>query len=788
MESLEKFERRKNKKGEKMKYEKFSSSSHLRSPWGIIDPYNLFFYTYSKGNEDLDVITFKHELFGHGTYGIDSSVSLSILSGKFAFSWDEVPGNDSGRLIKSLKLNFSIDIVYLFSWDEVPGNDSGRLIELLIDKFGVDWVKTAKIEKINDDKTIRVTNGKKFLSLRINNENTKINLKIDGGRTERLITKKENGKLNIYGRIKIAKIEKISNGKIIRVYAENDFLSRKLKLELNSEKTKVILTIDDGGTDEFVAKKENGKLNVYSSREYIDSMRYVFEAIAYDRDMQYIKKKKIDPPFSDFYKEQLYFPEIQNISNRVTNIIDIIHKNTGITVLRGEIYEIILHYWRIPVLSRILKKNNRRINPFETIEEIDQIARKLDRRVAEKEIVIQLRKALLKRRFRFLGCVDFPFDLLPFGPEIIMCYELFNEKSEKRRRAIIAHLLNGLTYRASRGIHLPIEALKWENIYALEFEYKHSGRKIKIPLDLFYPPLIEYLGFQDLPPFFSSYLPDDYGFAYHLAKIASDLMNSKKTSNSKKISQNIALEQASERAIDLIYSFILAHEVCDLITIYLLIFSASPFLSTLDKKKIPVELEMNVDLNKRFMYPYKYSMNLTTTEGFRKARDSLDPVMQDKLNKIMGFLFMPEPHIQKINHELQRTISEMRSPRPEDIKRINLDHIQFQIIQPIDLVMIFQIQKCYKEIFGKNSDFVDFILDFPERWKEFNEIAHQAADEYFCPEDIWHEYMFEARKGLQNLETKKVERRIKRTLSERLKKLEKEVDVDILLFNSIIEK
>ncbi len=39
--------------------------------------------------------------------------------------------------------------------------------------------------------------------------------------------------------------------------------------------------------------------------------------------------------------------------------------------------------------------------------------------------------------------------------------------------------------------------------------------------------------------------------------------------------------------------------------------------------------------------------------------------------------------------------------------------------------------------------------------------------------------MLEAINGLQNLETKRAERRIKRTLSERLSKLEKEVGLDI---------
>ncbi len=40
--------------------------------------------------------------------------------------------------------------MYLFSWDNVPGNDNGKLIEYLEQKYGVDWVRTAKIEKTNE--------------------------------------------------------------------------------------------------------------------------------------------------------------------------------------------------------------------------------------------------------------------------------------------------------------------------------------------------------------------------------------------------------------------------------------------------------------------------------------------------------------------------------------------------------------------------------------------------------------------------------------------------------------
>jgi hypothetical protein len=87
---------------------------------------------------------------------------------------------------------------YLFSWDEVPGNDSVRLVEFLKQEFDISWVETAKIEKIDDVRTIRVADEKNYLSLGLNNEKTKVNLKIDDGRSAEFIAKSENGKLNIY--------------------------------------------------------------------------------------------------------------------------------------------------------------------------------------------------------------------------------------------------------------------------------------------------------------------------------------------------------------------------------------------------------------------------------------------------------------------------------------------------------------------------------------------------------------------------------------------------------------
>lgn len=86
----------------------------------------------------------------------------------------------------------------LFSWNKIPGNDSGRLTDYLKLNYDVDWVKTAKIAKTDNDKTIMITAGKNFLSLKLNNDNTELNLQIDNGKTDKFIVKTKKGKLNIY--------------------------------------------------------------------------------------------------------------------------------------------------------------------------------------------------------------------------------------------------------------------------------------------------------------------------------------------------------------------------------------------------------------------------------------------------------------------------------------------------------------------------------------------------------------------------------------------------------------
>jgi len=89
---------------------------------------------------------------------------------------------------------------YLFNWNDVPKNDSKRLIKHLYDNLKIDWVRKAEIKKSDNGKTITVTNGKNSLRFELNEEEYKAILEISGGETQEYILEKEKGKLNIHKR------------------------------------------------------------------------------------------------------------------------------------------------------------------------------------------------------------------------------------------------------------------------------------------------------------------------------------------------------------------------------------------------------------------------------------------------------------------------------------------------------------------------------------------------------------------------------------------------------------
>ena len=114
------------------------------------------------------------------------------------------------RLLNDLHIIYDdLFLEYLFSWDNVPGNDSKRLLRSLKDKLDIVWVKNAEISKSDDGKTIRISKDGNTAEIIIDEKKEKVTLKTSDGKTCSLNVKKVDNKLNIY--FPDGTINKISN-------------------------------------------------------------------------------------------------------------------------------------------------------------------------------------------------------------------------------------------------------------------------------------------------------------------------------------------------------------------------------------------------------------------------------------------------------------------------------------------------------------------------------------------------------------------------------------------------
>lgn len=141
--------------------------------------------------EESQALKIAEKAFGHPQFKLDKArIEVKERENR------EKGKEDSSNLSES-DYGFS---ECLFNWDGIPGNDNGKLIEILKEDLDIDWVENAKIEKI-DDNTIRVYTEENSLSLKLNNEKTKVNLEIDDDRCYQFSVLNEKEKLNVYYRI-----------------------------------------------------------------------------------------------------------------------------------------------------------------------------------------------------------------------------------------------------------------------------------------------------------------------------------------------------------------------------------------------------------------------------------------------------------------------------------------------------------------------------------------------------------------------------------------------------------
>lgn len=174
-------------------------------------------YNYKLGQESYNKTNALHDadMINDVLNGVKQGVSSAIDSGREIEFTEEIRRLE---MLRNIELLYSIspqryevlekyrseefyksiiDMRYSFSWDDLPGNDSERLIRYLRNDHGISWAESAEIHKSSDGKTIRIFNDKKSVKIRINKKKEKATLKIRYGITHNLKVEKKGGKLHI---------------------------------------------------------------------------------------------------------------------------------------------------------------------------------------------------------------------------------------------------------------------------------------------------------------------------------------------------------------------------------------------------------------------------------------------------------------------------------------------------------------------------------------------------------------------------------------------------------------
>lgn len=91
--------------------------------------------------------------------------------------------------------------IHVFKWNNIFGADEGTLKEFLAKKFNIGWIKSAKLIKGNDGKTINASAGIDSISLKIDHKNGNMSLKINDSQLKEHIAEVGPDKQTIYGKV-----------------------------------------------------------------------------------------------------------------------------------------------------------------------------------------------------------------------------------------------------------------------------------------------------------------------------------------------------------------------------------------------------------------------------------------------------------------------------------------------------------------------------------------------------------------------------------------------------------
>lgn len=126
---------------------------------------------------------------------------LIKLEPKIFYNENEHKRLDSQITIDQKSILFEIytpRIENLFSWDDVPGNDSKKLLKNLKKDYDINWAESAEIRKSCDGKTICIFKDENSVEMIIDENGETATLTISDGRTHDLEVERECGRLNIH--------------------------------------------------------------------------------------------------------------------------------------------------------------------------------------------------------------------------------------------------------------------------------------------------------------------------------------------------------------------------------------------------------------------------------------------------------------------------------------------------------------------------------------------------------------------------------------------------------------
>lgn len=92
----------------------------------------------------------------------------------------------------------SSDEYYIFNWNDIPGKDNLSLIKFLSQVYNIGLPSDLIIEKLDNDKRIRIYNSERAIYIQLNNNKTRAMVNFDDGRAVNLTVKNESGKLIVY--------------------------------------------------------------------------------------------------------------------------------------------------------------------------------------------------------------------------------------------------------------------------------------------------------------------------------------------------------------------------------------------------------------------------------------------------------------------------------------------------------------------------------------------------------------------------------------------------------------